>query len=435
MIDNKNLMPNNRWETPKLFGVGLFTDLNMYKEALIIADQFPIISANILQEELPQRVKGLMLVEGFKKRAFTDLLRELVAFNFIQKESNKESTYSITQQGLQFLSLSHINENKAKNLILQKTQEVFVTPAWFIERLWSLNPEGQGQVVIPTPVKEWKVESRSWKDNDWFIELEEVSRLTYKQITTVLPGSFPYSFELWLSELKEEYKREGNTKPRKNIQNGKINNERFNPRVRLSMAMKTVTVRHFFSRKNPITNLDDFTNDRSNMTHRSFSIWCPRLESFGLLFYTDYKPEIPGRLIFPTSVFKKSEFRNEYERKDMLINPSGEYLFVYTPQWDSVSQLFINSLYDVYEYFYNKEGIIYISLQNIRDETCRQLRIGPGLFESFLGKAYALSLQKSIQYSISLETDLRQDMRVQLNRRGVYIDKILYTLIAIKKYL
>ena len=34
----------------------------------------------------------------------------------------------------------------------------------------------------------------------------------------------------------------------------------------------------------------------------------------------------------------------------------------------------------------------------------------------------------------SLETDLRQDMKVQLNRRGVYINGILYTLIAIKPF-
>lgn len=430
MNEEKHIV--GKWPTPQLYGVGLFTDLNFYREALNIAIQFPSITANLLQEELPQRVKGLMLVEGFKKRAFTDLLRELIAFKFISKESN--NSFKITDNGKHYFELAKIDPKSALDLLLDKTQEVFVTPAWFIERLWKLNPSGQGQIVIPTPIKEWKIDSKSWEDNSWFKELSDVSEATYKQIQKVLPNSFPVDFDQWLNDLVVEYQREGNTKPRKNLSFDKIKNERFNPRVRLSMAMKTVSVRCFFSRINPVTKQEDFPNLRSNLTHRSFTIWCPRLESFGMLFYTDYKPEIPGRLLFPTSVFKERGEKYGYEEKPQVATPKGEHLFLYRPSWSQIKDIFISTLFEVYEYFYNQEGIIYISLQNIRDEICRQLRISPDYFEAFLGNAYELSLQKAIQYSISLETDLRQDMRAQINRRGVYIDKILYTLIAIKKY-
>lgn len=78
------------------------------------------------------------------------------------------------------------------------------------------------------------------------------------------------------------------------------------------------------------------------------------------------------------------------------------------------------------------QRIIYISLQDIRDEVCRQIRINPKLFDIFLKNTYIESLKGLLQMSISLETDLRQDMKVQINRRGVYIDNNLYTLIAIK---
>ena len=84
--------------------------------------------------------------------------------------------------------------------------------------------------------------------------------------------------------------------------------------------------------------------------------------------------------------------------------------------------------------FYNIQRIIYISLQDIRDEVCRLLRINTKLFDNFLKRAYDDSLKKILPMSISLETDLRQDMKVQLNRRGVYINGILYTLIAIKPF-
>ena len=78
--------------------------------------------------------------------------------------------------------------------------------------------------------------------------------------------------------------------------------------------------------------------------------------------------------------------------------------------------------------------VMYISLQDIRDEMCRILRINPTTFESFIQITYEYSLKRKIAYTISLETDMRQDMKKQLNRRGVYINGVLNTLIAIKPY-
>ena len=88
----------------------------------------------------------------------------------------------------------------------------------------------------------------------------------------------------------------------------------------------------------------------------------------------------------------------------------------------------------MYQKLYRDQWIIYVSIQDIRDEVCRQLRISPADFEGFLLNSYQCSLRRDIEYSISLETDLRLDMKVQLNRRGVIVDKKMYTLIAIKKF-
>ena len=115
-------------------------------------------------------------------------------------------------------------------------------------------------------------------------------------------------------------------------------------------------------------------------------------------------------------------------------NPENQCLYIYHPSWKQIRATFITVLYNVYQKLYRDQWIIYVSIQDIRDEVCRQLRISPADFEDFLSKSYQCSLKREIEYSISLETDLRLDMKVQLNRRGVIVDKKMYTLIAIKQF-
>ncbi len=423
---------SEKWPTPQSFGVGLFTDFRLYWEALEIANSLSIFSIDDIMEQLPHRVKGLLYVEGFKRRAYQDLIRELSQYKFIEKVSN--ILYKNTNAGSEILFLYKNNPSKAISLLLEKMQSVFVTPAWFINRLWELNSTGQGQIVIPTPIKDWKSKPRLWNDHLWTKELEIISKETYNKINKVLPNSFPVSIDKWILELKSEYERAGSLKPRRSLSSEEIKKVNYNPRSRLSMAMKNVAVKILFSRLNPLTKEYDFSNNRAQLTHRAFTVWCPRLEEFGLLMYTDYKPEIPGRLVFPTSVFKKPQTYSNYECIDTLRNPQGEVLYVYNPSWEQIRNQFFHTLQDTYDYFYNIQRIIYISLQDIRDEVCRVLRINTKLFDIFLKKTYEDSLKKILPISISLETDLRQDMKVQLNRRGVYINGILYTLIAIKPF-
>ncbi len=418
------------WDKPELFGVGQFTDLRLYGEALRLALSRGVLSTEILQTELPQRIKGLLLVEGFGIRPIVDLIREMQRFGFLRRVSTDK--FIITNEGVEYSFLEETNPLQAKDILLKKTQEVFVTPAWFVNRMWKWNTKGQGQLVIPTPIKEWTSAPRNWEDNEWTCELEEVCQTTYLKIQQVVPGAFPIPFNEWLHGIRQEYEREGTLKPRQKKLSSK-ERAKYNPRARLSNAMKNVSVRLIFSKTDPQTGKDDFANVRSQMTHRSFMIWCPRLESFGLIFYTDYKPEIPGRLLFPTSVFKNPGYIDKnYIEKSFLSTPEDKVLYLFHPTWNDFKDIFKKTLFEVYEYFYNLQRIIYISLQDIRDEVCRQLRISPFLFESFLSETYKASLRKEIKYSISLETDLRQDMKVQINRRGVYLDGVLYTLIAIK---
>ncbi len=419
---------SQQWPAPSLYGVGHFTEFNLYRETLLVAKSKGYIDKALLVSEIPQRVKGLILVDSISETVFMDLIRELTHFGYIQKEAKNE--YRITSCGLLYLDLWNTDKNAALDMLLKSMQQVFVTPAWFISRLWDLNPSNQGQVVIPMPLKYPPLKSRKWADSIWTEELTAISLETIRWIEKKIPGSFPYEEDAWIQDLQTEYLRLGAQKPKKNreMPYSEVN---YSQRNRLSLAMKTIAVRKFFSRCSPNNNVD-FLNKRSDMTHRSFMVWCPRLENFGLICYTDNNPEIPGRLLYPISSFKKENSSTAFTIKPFLKDNGGKYLYVHTPVWDDIKDIFISTLIEVYQNYYNKQTIIYISLQDIRDELCRLLRISPFTFETFLQATYEMSVRHEIKYSISLETDIRLDMKVQINRRGVYLNGIMYSLIAIK---
>lgn len=419
------------WPTPKLYGVGHFIEFNLYREALMIAKSKGYIDKSLLTSEIPQRVKGLILIDSISETVYADLIRELVHYGFIKREA-KNDLYKIDDEGLCYLDLCYSNNEKALDVLLDKMQQVFITPAWFVNRLWELNQKGQGQIVIPLPLKSWHPELRKWSDNSWTTELENVSIDTIQLVKKKIQGSFPYDEDEWIKDLSQEYLRLGLQNPRINkpeIPDDAVN---YSQRNRLSLAMKTIAVKKFFSRYNPITNEMDFPNKRSDMTHRSFMVWCPRLEKFSLICYTDNNPEVPGRLLYPISSFKDNCLSKDFVVKEFVTDINNRNLFIHSPKWESVKDSFISTLLEVYQAYYNKQTIIYISLQDIRDEVCRLLRISPFLFERFLKITYEMSVRHEINYSISLETDIRLDMKVQINRRGVYLNGIMYSLIAIK---
>lgn len=417
------------WQSPKLFGVGQFVEMRLYSIVLTIAKTYGYITIELLQQEIPERIKGLIVVNSISKRSYDDLIREMLYFGFL-KRNKIDNFYSISDEGGKYLELLASKPNKAKDLLLHKTQDVFITPGWFINRLWELNPKGQGQIVIPTPLRSSTLPTRLWDDYKWNPQVAAATEATYNQIQKALPYSFPIEYGLWEKKVEIEYERLGTLKPKT-----RKRSPHFSSRKRLSLAMQNVSVKHFFSKINPLTGeLDLPDNKRSDMTHRAFMIWCPRLEYFNLLVYTDYFDAIPGRLVYPISKFKNLNHYPGYSEKSFIENPESQLLYIYHPSWDDIRDLFITVLYNVYQKLYRDQWIIYISIQDIRDEVCRQLRISPADFEKFLSKSYQCSLRRDIEYSISLETDLRLDMKVQLNRRGVIVDKKMYTLIAIKKF-
>ena len=89
------------WPSPKLFGVGQFVEMRLYSLALTIAKSFGYITIELLQQEIPERIKGLIVVNSISKRSYDDLIRELLYFGFLKKnklDSTEVNTMLYTVQ-------------------------------------------------------------------------------------------------------------------------------------------------------------------------------------------------------------------------------------------------------------------------------------------------------------------------------------------------
>ena len=425
------------WQTPKSKSVGLFTDLILYYDALKLCNNLGIINLNVLQKELSQRVIGLRYVEQLKARAFTDLLRELSEFKFISQKSvtvkSEQTIYSITIEGIDALAAYETDRHAFLRLLANKMQEIYTVPGWFVNRLWQINPTGQGQVVIPSPLKEWNPVSYKNENFLWNEDLENQVKLSYEKVNSLIPNSFPVNISHWVSAISTEYERLGSLKARlrKNATDSISNRIAFAPRRRLATAMRIASLNSLFG--NSYRGVDDFRSSNGVMRERNYMVWCPRLESLEMIYYSDYYKSLPGRLIFPLTVFKPSTSSSDFEINQAITHPEKMTLYYFQPRWDTFKPQFIGTLFDVYQNLHNKKRILYVSLQEVRDEVCRLLRISSLLFEKFLEEAFKQSLLRKIDFSIALETDIREDQRSgsQILRRPVYIQGIPHSLIAI----
>lgn len=448
------------WSHPKSRDVGFFTDIDLYSEALGLADENESITSDFLKAELRQRLRGLMLVERQSRRVARDLIRELREFGWLQKldgamRSVENTPHQLVEQGKEALKISKTNPKAFRRILTEKMFYHYVIPGWFVARLWQINHNSQGTVILPSPHKEWRPESRFWEQKEWTKDLEREVLRSLETTKKISPESFPIANEAWIKSVKQAWIRLGELKQKKVSKRKQLvtiasieNNQQeflrsneiekirtFAPRSRLALAMREAAIFLLFNPIPPGKKEPEFDLNKHPLPPRSFRAWCPRLEALELIFYTDSHPYIPGRLIFPTAVFRKDAPCPPFENLENIKNPKGETLWLHQPRWDTSKELFVETLFQTHQSISTRIGSLYVSLLNVRDEVCRQLRLSSILFDDFLEKIFHESLCQRSPWSISLETDIREDQRggSALIRRPIWIRNVPYSLIAMTK--
>lgn len=426
------------WKQPESRDVGALTDPTLYGETLLIARSEGRVSAAQLRRELGPRLRGQFLIQQQQsERVARQLILENLRFGWLSPDPGSRSraaaTCRLTETGAAALALFQAGGRPFLRCLVERMQAAYTIPGWLVDRLWRVNPAGQGEVILPAPPSQWKPESRYWDDSSWTDELESQARLAAAHARLASPGAFPVADSLWLAEVRHDWGQLCDRPARARTQNH--DPPRYSPRQRLARAMRQASLRLLFDRVPPGSSEADYAGSKSPFYPRSFVIWCARLLALELLFYTDWHPSVEGRLLFPVGVFRENSTVGRFEALTGIARPDGHPLYLHQPEWSSCRERFWQSLVDVHRPISQRVRSRYVSLLDVRDEVCRQLRLSAARFEEFLERALNESPPANCPWYISAETDLREDLRsgAGLLRRPVYVRRVPHTLIALTR--
>lgn len=428
---------NEQWLVPHSREVGLFTDLSLYAEALELAQAYGTVTASSLQRDLRQRMQKMRLVLRQSERTVERLMRELRYFDWLKPrpgsaEKLTVTPHIITSEGQQALTLSRQDARAFYRLLAVKMQQVYVIPGWFIARLWRINPDGQGEVILPAPLDDWQPSSREWNDNTWNETLQAQTLAVAQRAREINSNAFSISDKVWLAAVQRTWDRLSTLKPRSQRKQGQAS---YSPRTRLALAMREASVRLLFDRVPYGADKPDFPGKRPPIYLRTFMGWCPRLEALEMIFYTDWHPQVTGRLLFPTGVFRASASSERFEPLDEIRHPNGNSLWLHQPTWNVMRASFLSTLISVHQRQAVRTGTLYVSLLDVRDEVCRQLRLSSLCFDRFLEQAVRELPARDFLWSVALETDVLEEQSSGAGqlRRPVYLEGVPHTLIALAR--
>jgi len=425
------------WPPPRSREVALFTDLTLYAETLALAQEHGTVTMASLQGQLKQRMQKMRLVWRQSKRTVGRLMRELRNFGWLQPRQKGQERVStaphvITPEGQRALNIARKDGREFRRLLTIKMHEIYVIPGWFVNRLWLINPEGQGEIVIPAPLPAWRLSTRRWEDHEWDTDLHRQTLEASGYVRRINPTAFPVNDEDWSSAVRTAWERLSALNPRRPPGHKAMS---YSPRSRLALAMREASIKLLFDQIPYGQKHPDFPGEQPPIYLRTFMAWCPRLEALELLFYTDRHPQINGRLLFPTSVFRFTAPTSRFEQVREIIHPNGASLWLHQPEWDEIRTPFVQTLIEVHRRISKSSGSLYVSLLDVRDEVCRQLRLSSSCFDHLLEQTMRELPSEDFPWSIAAETDVREDQSGGAGqmRRPVYLQNVPHSLIALAR--
>jgi hypothetical protein len=442
------------WPTPESRDFSELSDPLLFSEVLEIAEKEGYVSVEKLMSEsegLRNIIRRLWVVERPTKTTIEGIFSAMKSFGWL--EESRAGSLKLTPDGVKTYHISNEDKKYFRRILLEKMHSRYVIPGWIVSRLLALNCNGQGEIVLPSPLKEWQPEPVKWENRYWTEDLEFQTIRAAETANRVFPGSFPIDNIMWVNLVKSNWDKLS-TRARRRVaklgKKGQPSEEKpkintYSPRGRLSQAMREAAIELLFSAYYPVKGflmdfqLLEFRSEKLPIPPRAFGAWAPRLEALELIFYTDSHPFVSGRLLFPCATFRDKADTPPFEIIRGVKDPRGRLLCLHQPTWDYIRPQFINILLDTYGRVSKRVGALYISLLDVRDEVCRQLRLSSTLFDHLLETAYRELIRENVSLgtidSISLESDIRQEQRsgYGMLRRPVYINSIPHSLIAISR--
>jgi hypothetical protein len=164
----------------------------------------------------------------------------------------------------------------------------------------------------------------------------------------------------------------------------------------------------------------------------TFSIWIERAKQIGILYTTEFFPDISGRIVFPTSIILDSIKNQDFEI--IYTYSTGEKLCLHKPKWNNnYQEEFVKTLQEEFLFLQKTRKTHFINLLDLKERVCFKKRIPGFIFDEFLEKAYLMNLKGEIRIKIALEVDkLPQETNAMyLKREPILINGKYKNIIAI----
>jgi len=289
----------------------------------------------------------------------------------------------------------------ARQLALANEQHNQQVVSQLLQRMWNLNPGGQGAVILPQPPLGDVPDSLTILQS-WLIQqLPRWSQGLQQQMAGFVE---PEAFEPVADAI---------------IESLTVRWEQMRPHERRHRILELITERFVDLMFGHI------------MTPSDVEIWQSRLDWAGLTHTARHLPGLAGHVWFPVGAFRSAG--------DDAFSPVGDLasqgltFYHYTPTGPEFQDRFSNTLYEGYRQQQRQERVEYVSLLAVRDWVCYRLRISHAIFESTLQDIFPRALRGEMKFTMALEVDITPAERRRLgSARPVVIDNAPRYIIAMR---
>lgn len=336
---------------------------------------------------------------------FSQVLLECKNFNLVQ-EDKQTKTLLLTIDGSKLLTAYKNNKLQYKEILLQLMERKYNAFSYLLDKFYKISPKKSGLIIFPN----YSPNDLGFSKSE-FLTVGIVHKYIRKYEQRIVDDVKKYINQNYkitneTSELIAELKDKNYISD--NFQES-FNLKKYNAVVRKTQIFWRNRLLNFYG---------------INSRWQSFEIWIYRAKQLGILNTTPFYPDFLGQIIYPVSVITTKELINKPDYRFVLNYKNEKYLYKREVQWERIENDFFNELWNVYTELKKRNRINFLSLHNIKEIVCYNLKISYEQFSEFLNKAYEKSLNSNTSYTISLEADKlpEETNAIYIKREPIFIN-------------
>lgn len=317
---------------------------------------------------------------------FSQVLLECRTFNLVS-ENKERKELTLTDDGAKLIQYFRKDKNEYKKLLICLMENKYQSFRYLLNKIYSRSPNKSGLIVFPN----------------------------------YSPANLGFSKDDFISnEIVYDYLNNYEIKIREDVK--KYINQTFGTSNKKDALIKILIDKNFIT----LDKKDKFNIKKYNAVVRktqifwrnqlleyygivskwqSFEVWVYRAKQLGILNTTPFYPSFYGQIIYPTSIVTGKNLENSKDYRFIYSYPDGKKLYLRHLKWNEIENTFFTELWGVYSKLKKRTRVNFLSLHNIKEIVCYNLKISYDQFAEFLNIAYEQSLKGNTSYNISLEAD------------------------------